>query len=74
MNDDDMTIDEKLEALNALEVGGVDNWDGYETAVQIAEDEGYDLDNEPHLFYDALMAAGVDEWEWFSESLEGVGD
>ena len=55
----------------ALDVGGVDNWSGYDYAIDLAEGDDNDwsgLSNSEKLDY--LFAAGVDNWSWFSESIE----
>ena len=55
----------------ALEVGGVDNWSGYDVAIDMADADGNDwsgLSNSEKLDY--LFAAGVDNWNWFAESIE----
>lgn len=55
----------------ALEAGGVDNWSGYDEAIDLAEGDDNDwlgLSNSEKLDY--LFAAGVDNWNWFSESIE----
>lgn len=56
---------------NALEAGGVDNWSGYDEAIDLADSGDNDwsgLSNDKKLDY--LFAAGVDNWSWFSESIE----
>lgn len=55
----------------ALEAGGVDNWSGYDEAIDLADCDDNDwsgLSNSEKLDY--LFAAGVDNWSWFSESIE----
>ena len=55
----------------ALEAGGVDNWSGYDEAIDLADCDDNDwssLSNSEKLDY--LFAAGVDNWNWFSESIE----
>lgn len=55
----------------ALEAGGVDNWSGYDVAIDMADADGNDwsgLSNSEKLDY--LFAAGVDNWNWFAESIE----
>lgn len=56
----------------ALVAGGVDNWQGYEYANELAKDETgqplFELSAEDQLIY--LEAAGVDNWEWYDQSLE----
>lgn len=55
----------------ALEAGGVDNWSGYDEAIDLADSDDNDwsgLSNDEKLDY--LFAAGVDNWSWFSESIE----
>lgn len=55
----------------AFEAGGVDNWSGYDEAIDLAEGDDNDwsgLSNSEKLDY--LFAAGVDNWGWFSESIK----
>lgn len=55
----------------ALESGGVDNWSGYDEAIDLADCDDNDwssLSNSEKLDY--LFAAGVDNWNWFAESIE----
>lgn len=55
----------------ALDVGGVDNWSGYDYAIDLAEGDDNDwsgLSNSEKLDY--LFAAGVDNWCWFDESIK----
>lgn len=55
----------------ALEAGGVDNWNGYDEAIDMADADGNDwsgLSNGEKLDY--LFAAGVDNWGEFSDSIE----
>lgn len=55
----------------ALEAGGVDNWSGYDEAIDMADADDKDwsgLSNSEKLDY--LFAAGVDNWSWFSESID----
>lgn len=59
------------EIYYALEAGGVDNWNGYDEAIDMADADGNDwsgLFNSEKLDY--LFAAGVDNWGYFSESLQ----
>lgn len=59
----------------ALEAGGVDNWSGYDEAIDLADADDNDwsgLSNSEKLDY--LFAAGVDNWSWFSESIEDSMD
>lgn len=59
----------------ALYAGGVDNWSGYDYAIDLAEGDDNDwsgLSNSEKLDY--LFAAGVDNWSWFSESIEDSMD
>lgn len=63
LDDDDL--------YHALEAGGVDNWSGYDEAIDLADSDDNDwsgLSNDEKLDY--LFAAGVDNWSWFSESIE----
>ena len=55
----------------SLEAGGVDNWNGYDEAIDLADaddNDWSDLSNGEKLDY--LFAAGVDNWSWFSESID----
>lgn len=55
----------------ALEACGVDNWSGYDEAIDLAEcddNDWSDLSNSEKLDY--LFATGVDNWNWFAESIE----
>lgn len=55
----------------ALEVGGIGHWLGYDVAIDMADADGNDwssLSNSEKLDY--LFAAGVDNWNWFAESIE----
>ena len=59
------------EIYYALEAGGVDNWNGYSEAIDMAKansESWSDLFNGEKLDY--LFAAGVDNWGDFSESLQ----
>lgn len=54
----------------ALVNAGVDNWSGYEEAIQLAEDNNEDwnsLSAEDKYIY--LSNAGVDNWAYYSEAL-----
>lgn len=54
----------------ALEAGGVDNWNGYDEAIDMADAGDNDwssLSNDYKLDY--LFAAGVDNWGEFSDSI-----
>lgn len=54
----------------ALEAGGVDNWNGYDEAIDMADADDNDwpsLSNDYKLDY--LFAAGVDNWGEFSDSI-----
>lgn len=54
----------------ALVNAGVDNWDGYEEAIELAEDNNEDwndLSAEDKYIY--LSNAGVDNWAYYSEAL-----
>ena len=64
----DLTREQEFEAL---ENGGVDNWGGYEYAIDLANEDGFDwedLENEEKLNY--LENAGVDNWEGYDISRE----
>lgn len=59
----------------ALEFGGVNNWNGFEFAIEAAENDGfdwYDLSPEDRMTY--LENAGVDNWSYYSEAIEQYGD
>lgn len=65
---DDFLDDDDL--WYALETGGVDNWNGYDEAIDMADADGNDwssLSNDYKLDY--LFAAGVDNWGEFSDSI-----
>lgn len=60
------------ERFRALEYGGVNNWFGYEYAIECAEDndeDWYDLSDSDKLEY--LENAGVDNWANYSEAICG---
>ena len=73
-NYNDFLDDDDL--YGALEAGGVDNWNGYDYAIDLADSDGNDwsdLSTSEKLDY--LFAAGVDNWEWFDESIsESMND
>ena len=55
----------------ALDSSGVDNWSGYDFALELAKDDGADwweLTPEEKLAY--LYNAGVDNWSFYSDSLK----
>lgn len=55
----------------ALDVGGVDNWSGYDYAIDLAEGDDNDWPGLSHSEkLDYLFAAGVDNWCWFDESIK----
>lgn len=54
------SYDEKL--LDAIYAAGVDNWDGYDIAMEDVVDR-----DDPSEVLAALFAAGVDCWEGFGE-------
>lgn len=59
------------EIYYALEAGGVDNWNGYDEAIDMADADDNDwssLSNSEKLDY--LSAAGVDNWGYYGESLQ----
>lgn len=63
--------------LSLLQDGGVDNWDGYEFAVELFFEENPELDTvEENVagFLSALDAAGVDNWSFYDTSLEYFGE
>ena len=59
------------EIYYALEAGGVDNWNGYDEAIDMADADGNDwssLSDSEKLDY--LSAAGIDNWGYYGESLQ----
>ena len=59
----------KADIYRNLSNGGVDNWGGYDYAIELAEEdekEWYLLTSEEKLSY--LYAAGVDNWGYYYES------
>lgn len=63
----DLSDDQKF---LALEYGGVDNWHGYDYAIERAEEDGLDwsdLYDEDKLNY--LENEGVDNWSGYDESI-----
>lgn len=55
----------------ALDSSGVDNWSGYDFALELAKDDGanwWELTPEEKLAY--LYNAGVDNWSFYSDSLK----
>lgn len=64
-----VNIDDYLDdlELDLLQAGGVDNWDGYDYAIDIRDQQDIDLLN-------ALYQAGVDNWEFYDESLGDFSD
>lgn len=63
------------ETFDALSFGGVDNWSGYEIAIELAESEGEkwsELSKVDKLIF--LENAGVDNWSFYSESIEDYKD
>ena len=64
----DLTTEEEY---NALENAGVDNWSGYDYAIELAENGGKDfsfLDDIDKLIY--LENAGVDNWSYYYDALK----
>lgn len=54
----------------ALANAGVDNWSGYEEAIQLAEDDNEDWNSlSAEDKYNYLSNAGVDNWTYYSEAL-----
>lgn len=66
-----MTLQEFLESqeLAALNYEGVDNWHGYEEAMEEVED----MDNDSEVL-DALHSYGVDNWHGYDEALDRFSD
>lgn len=63
-----MTQEERYYALEAAEV---DNWNGYDFAIEMAEEDGHDWSNlSPEAKMDYLDCAGVDNWTYYSDALE----
>lgn len=59
----------------ALESAGVDNWDGYDFARELADEDNQDwfaLSPEERLGY--LESAGVDNWSYYSDALDDMFD
>jgi len=54
-----------------LSAGGVDNWEGYDDAMEhyTPSDDDY---KDAESFLEALQIAGVDNWDWYGASLEGL--
>ena len=53
------------ERYYALEAAGVDNWSGYDFAIEMAEKDGHDWsDLLPEAKMDYLDCAGVDNWTY----------
>lgn len=55
--------------LDLLFRGGVDNWSGYQYAIDDASDANNDSD-----VLNALENGGVDNWEWYDESLNDFSE
>ena len=59
------------ERYYALEAAGVDNWSGYDFAIEMAEEDGHDWSNlSPETKMDYLDCAGVDNWTYYSDAFE----
>lgn len=59
------------EEFYALESWGVDNWNGYDYAIELATEDGYDyFDLEPEDKLSYLEAAGVDNWNGYFDALK----
>lgn len=59
------------ERYYTLEAAGVDNWNGYDFAIEMAEENGYDWSNlSPEAKMDYLDCAGVDNWTYYSDAFE----
>jgi hypothetical protein len=69
------TVDDLLAIAESqlLQEGGVDNWDGYDDAMDDydqSDDEATDAVN----FLNALTMCGVDNWDWYDESRTGLAE
>lgn len=49
--------EERLLFLEALEAAGVDNWDGYDYAMELYQDKLNESDEETDIMYKALQRA-----------------
>lgn len=59
------------ERYYALEAAGVDNWNGYDFAIEMSEEDGHDWSNlSPEAKMDYLDCAGVDNWTYYSDAFE----
>lgn len=58
----------KEERYYALEAAGVDNWSGYDVAIEMAEEDGHDWSQlSPKDKMDYLDCAGVNNWHFFND-------
>jgi len=57
--------------MELLSIGGVDNWDGYEDALEDYE-ESDDLYEDADDYLRALKNHGVDNWAWYDASRTGL--
>lgn len=55
------------EKLQALKDGGVDNWSGYESALEALPEDFTD-----EQLLQALEDYGVDNWECYDEAMNGL--
>ena len=59
----------KEERYYALESAHVNNWSGYDVAIEMAEEDGYDWSQlSPEDRMDYLYCAGVDNWHFYDEA------
>lgn len=59
----------KEERYYALKAAGVDNWSGYDVAIEMAEEDGHDWSQlSPENKIDYLYCAGVDNWHFYDEA------
>lgn len=70
LKDQNITLSTEVK-LTALYNAGVDNWSGYEIAIESAEEETgmnwYDLSDEDQLIF--LESSGVDNWTYYSDAI-----
>lgn len=70
LKDQNITLSSK-EKITALYNAGVDNWSGYEIAIESAEEETgmnwYDLSYEDQLIF--LESSGVDNWNYYDDAI-----
>ena len=59
--------------MELLSIGGVDNWDGYDDALEDYE-ESDDLYEDADDYLRALKNHGVDNWAWYDASRTGLAE